>query len=528
MTQQSNKLNSDIDVEMRAASSTPHDESSVVVKNPGEASASTTAQHGDPDSAMLDVLDAGFGWFVVFTCWLMHTIYLGLQYSFAVLYPFLLDEFGQSRGNTALIQGVQIGVLTSAGMLVGPLVQRFGHRNIALIGHLLQVIFVALAGLSENLGTMICFFGVGVGFSFTMCYSAVLAATNAWFQNQRAFAVGIGSSGAGVGQAVFNLLMYWICSRYGWQASLWVWAALAFAMLTPVLFFLRIPKLVSSSSSSSSSEPDEKQSKPETQERTTGQKEATEAPREEKPRPSSLSFFEDPVFVAWFVSLTFASLGYFSPFTHLVKYAQDVGVDDSDAASLMSVIGISSMIARIVTGRLADSFGHLETFAVSMTIAGLATACLPLLTSFASLVLYSIVFGYFGGAFVGLYSVVTADYFGTEYLPTALGAIMCSWCIGSFLGAPLSGWIYDARGSYTAAWILCGICMAMSGVSCMALPIVDRMYPDRLYRPPLNAAAREVICQDKAVGDPEEAATVAGEGSPGAPAGEGGGGVLKV
>jgi len=62
------------------------------------------------DADSLDTVDEGFGWFVVFTCWLMHTIYLGLQYSFAVLYPFLLDEFGQSRGTTALVQGVQIGI----------------------------------------------------------------------------------------------------------------------------------------------------------------------------------------------------------------------------------------------------------------------------------------------------------------------------------------------------------------------------------------------------------------------------------
>jgi MFS family permease len=167
--------------------------------------------------------------------------------------------------------------------------------------------------------------------------------------------------------------------------------------------------------------------------------------------------------------------------------------------------GLTNMVARIVTGRFADSFGHLETFAVSMTMAGMATAMLPLLTTYASLVVYAVFFGYFGGAFVGLYSVVTADYFGTENLPTALGCVMCSWCIGAFIGAPLSGWIYDAHGSYTPAWILCGVSMSLSGVCTMALPVVDRMYPDRLYRPVKVAKVAKV--EDKVEGNASQEAT---------------------
>jgi MFS family permease len=149
----------------------------------------------------------------------------------------------------------------------------------------------------------------------------------------------------------------------------------------------------------------------------------------------------------------------------------------------MSVIGVSNMLARVLTGWLADHLGHLETFAVCMTCAGVVTACLPLLTSYSALVGYSVLFGYFGGAFVGLYSVVTADLFGTENLPTAIGVVMCSWTLGAFVGAPMSGWIHDAHGSYTPAWVLCGVCMALSGAGCLLMPWVDSLYPDRIYKP---------------------------------------------
>ena len=332
-----------------------------------------------------------------------------------------------------------------------------------------------ILGFSRSLWMMILLFGIGVGLSFSLSYTAILSATNAWFSGQRAFAVGVGSSGAGIGQAAFNILVYWLCDAYGWSVALWVWAAIAFVFMTPALFFLRVPF---------AKEPKKKEEASRDEAKAASNSSGGSSISEKKKAAClDLSFFLDPVFVLWFCSLSLASLGYFSPFTHLVKYAQDVGIPEEEAPTLMSVIGISNMIARILTGRLADSYGHLETFAVSMLMAGVSTSLLPLLNSFESLVLYSVFFGYFGGAFVGLYSVVTADYFGIDNLPTAIGVVMCSWCIGSFIGAPMTGWIYDAYGTYTPAWIVCGTCMALSGLSCMFLPYVDAMYPDRLYRP---------------------------------------------
>jgi len=227
-----------------------------------------------------------------------------------------------------------------SGLLAGPIIQKYGLRNVAVTGHVMQVLFVAAAAFSPMVGTdggfilMIVLFGVGVGFSFTLCYSAVLVATNAWFDTQRAFAVGIGSSGAGIGQAAFNILMYELCSRYGWQASLWVWAGIALVCLTPVLFFLRLPVLT------------QRPTKPPQQaEPVKGDNKQEESPPPPQARPSPLSFFQDPVFVAWFFSLVLASFGYFSPFTHLVKHAQDVGIDEDQAPTLMSIIGACDLSA---------------------------------------------------------------------------------------------------------------------------------------------------------------------------------------
>ena len=40
----------------------------------------STAGFSEESDSEYDELDTGFGWFVVFTCTLLHTLYLGLQY----------------------------------------------------------------------------------------------------------------------------------------------------------------------------------------------------------------------------------------------------------------------------------------------------------------------------------------------------------------------------------------------------------------------------------------------------------------
>ena len=51
-----------------------------------------TSSSSDSDGGD-EPLDQGHGWVVVFICWFMHVTYLGTQYSFATLFPFLLDAF---------------------------------------------------------------------------------------------------------------------------------------------------------------------------------------------------------------------------------------------------------------------------------------------------------------------------------------------------------------------------------------------------------------------------------------------------
>jgi predicted MFS family arabinose efflux permease len=65
-----------------------------------------------------------------------------------------------------------------------------------------------------------------------------------------------------------------------------------------------------------------------------------------------------------------------------------------------------------------------------------------------------------------------AQMFGVQYLSMLSGFVFFSHQVGSFLGAWLGGYLFDATGSYHVVWILCiGLALVAALVN---LPIDER------------------------------------------------------
>ena len=76
-------------------------------------------------------------------------------------------------------------------------------------------------------------------------------------------------------------------------------------------------------------------------------------------------------------------------------------------------------------------------FAVGME--GLCCLFIPLLRSFSLLIPFSVLYGYFDGAYVALIPVVTSDVVGTPYLSSALGVVYFLHAIPYLLSPPIGG-----------------------------------------------------------------------------------------
>lgn len=81
----------------------------------------------------------------------------------------------------------------------------------------------------------------------------------------------------------------------------------------------------------------------------------------------------------------------------------------------------------------------------------------------------------FVGALVGLTSVILVDLLGIDKLTNAFGLLLLFQGIGSFIGPPIAGSMFDQTQSYTASFIFAGSSMVLSGfILYFCIPILQR------------------------------------------------------
>lgn len=111
------------------------------------------------------------------------------------------------------------------------------------------------------------------------------------------------------------------------------------------------------------------------------------------------SMLKNFVFIFFSISNFLTSLGFNTPFIYIVDQALLLNIPPNQADFLLSMIGISNMVGRIVLGVVSNLKGmnRLYLYSTVITICGIATVIEPFCTNFVGLLIYSIVFGFTSG-----------------------------------------------------------------------------------------------------------------------------------
>uniref|UniRef100_A0A182SIL6 Major facilitator superfamily (MFS) profile domain-containing protein n=1 Tax=Anopheles maculatus TaxID=74869 RepID=A0A182SIL6_9DIPT len=190
----------------------------------------------------------------------------------------------------------------------------------------------------------------------------------------------------------------------------------------------------------------------------------------------NFSIMKDPIFIVFTVSNFLTSVGFNVPYVYLAAQAQVLGIGSQDASYLLGIIGIANTVGRIVLGYLSDKpwVNRLFVYNCSLAVCGIATALSVFCLDFYWLAVYSAVYGFTIGAYVGLTSVILVDLLGLEKLTNAFGLLLLFQGIASFVGPPIAGWLYDYTLSYGPGFIMAGTTIAISGAMLFAIPSLQR------------------------------------------------------
>lgn len=137
----------------------------------------------------------------------------------------------------------------------------------------------------------------------------------------------------------------------------------------------------------------------------------------------------------------FAALGFFAPALFLVPYARSRGLEEYEAALLVSLSAALDMLGRVFFGWVANLrlVQTVRQLTVSVTLLAATLLLCPLAATFGQLAAFCVLYGLAYGATVSTHITVLAEVVGAESLGSALGFFMLIRSSGGLLGPPIAG-----------------------------------------------------------------------------------------
>ena len=398
-----------------------------------------------------------WAWIILATCFVNLFINYSVRLGYGVVLPEMIRTLGIGRTAGGSIYNSYFLSYIALTPLTGYLTDRLGARPVITCCCFILGIGILLMGTITTFWTACIFYGIA-GLGATGIWTPVITVVQRWFSsNRRGLALGILSTGYGLGFATMGAAFPLIVHQFSWRHAWYFLGIGAMVMVVANGLLLK-------------SDPEPAGFLP------WGQRE-TRAKRIEPnlQHPSGYiplsTVFRDATF--WLLGFSYLAISYslYGITTFMVDYAKyQIGLPLEKASLLATVHGGFQILGVLTILPLSDYVGRKKTLIISNIF---IMACLIgiLVTGNSSGSLYFLVgiIGIFFGAIWPLYGVCAGDYFPKEILGTVIGAWTPFYGLGAIMVHWVTGILRDSTGVYNHAFII-GASMAALAVI-LVLPL---------------------------------------------------------
>ncbi|KAL7676630.1 hypothetical protein ACOME3_002878 [Neoechinorhynchus agilis] len=370
----------------------------------------------------------------------VHLLSDGFTNAFGIYMPFMINEFKSNRYSCSIVGALLPALTYMSGPIGAWFINKVGCQSTALIGAALSFSGVAASTLSNSIGFLYVSIGIVTAIGFGIAYVPVIAAINMSFDKNCATAMGLATSGCGVGTIAFPFLTGALLRTYGLRGTFLISSAILANIIPAALLLKQVPK----------------------------------------PRPTSdsdeeqLTWFErsrkllcDCRFVLFAISNFLTSLGFNAPYIFMNDYALLNGISELKGEWLVSIMGIMNIAGRIIMGKMGDwkKRYRLYLYNICLVIAGVASMLEAFSGGhFVRHALFSGTFGFFSGGYVCLTSPTAEDLIGKDLIADAFGYVLFVQGTATLIGPPLCGWLYEWNQSYKVPFMSLGTAILVSGL----------------------------------------------------------------
>jgi MFS family permease len=345
------------------------------------------------------------------------------MWSVVVALPTVQNEFGASRGTASLAFTLVMLGFGSGGVLTGKITDRYGI--VTAIG--LGIGILGLGYIGAGMSTSIWHFILvhfAIGLSSSATFGPLMAEASHWFDRYRGLAVAIAASGNYVGGAIWPPLVSWGMQTYGWRTT-----HIAVGLFTVVAMTLALAALRLLMGAAA-------------------QRDHVNAP----PPRVDLRLSTNSLTAILGVAAIACCVAMSMPQVHIVAYCGDLGYGVARGAEMLSLMLGFGIISRIGSGFLADKIGGIATLLIGSIAQGTALLFYLFFDSLISLYVISAMFGLFQGGIVPSYAIIVREAMPAAQAATRVGIVIFASVFGMSFGGWISGAIFDATGSYAAAF----------------------------------------------------------------------------
>ena len=346
------------------------------------------------------------------------------MWSVVVTLPAVQAEFATSRGAVSLAFTLAMLGFGLGGVATGKITDRFGIvMAMALSIGFLGVSYI-LAGLSSTLWQFIAvYFLIGLGTSAT--FAPLMAEASHWFERYRGLAVTIVASGNYIAGTIWPPLVNWGEQAAGWRTTHVIIGVFCAATMTLLLLVLRAQ---------------------------IGGAKVRDHENAPPPRVD-LNLSTNTLTALLCVASISCCVAMAMPQVHIVAYCGDLGYGVAHGAEMLSLMMAFGIVSRIGSGFLADRIGGLRTLLIGSAAQGFALLFYLFFDSLSSLYIISALFGLFQGGIVPSYAIIVRESMPAREAATRVGIVILASVVGMSFGGWVSGVIFDASGSYAAAFM---------------------------------------------------------------------------